>query len=74
MQLLQLPILGRCDLPLGQLLLLKEDLQIESNALEAEHIISVCRNLDLQLWWLRLVFWLGALAGVLVQFNAKFEA
>lgn len=73
-QLLQLSVLGRCDVPLGQLLLLEEDLEVQRNALEAQHVISVRGDLNLQLRRLRLVFWLGALARVLVQFDAKLEA
>jgi hypothetical protein len=72
-QHLQFPTLRRRHIPLGQLLLFQEDLQVHRNALEAQHVIAIRGYLDLQLWWLRLVLWLRAQARVLVQLDSEFE-
>ena len=72
-QNLQLSTFWRRHSPLGQLLLFQENLQIHGDSLKAQHIISVGWDLNLELWWLRHVFGLCALARVLVQLDTEFE-
>jgi hypothetical protein len=61
-------VCGSLELVLGHFLSAEENIEVHGNSLEAEHVISVGRDLDFELGRL-----LDA-SGVIVQFNAEFEA
>ena len=73
-KLLQLPALWLTQRPLRQLLQSQEDPQGHRNALWTEHVVSIRRNLDLQLRWCARGVLAFALIGIFVQFDAKLEA
>ena len=74
--LVLLRIFGLDHPEVGGLLSLLEDVQVHGNAFEAEHVISVGRDLDLELGRLLYAVDNGTLVilGVFVKFNAKLKA
>lgn len=69
-------ILGLNHLEVRRFSPAEEDIEVEGNALEAEHVISVGGDLDLELRGFLLPVDHGTLLvfRILVEFNAKFEA
>jgi hypothetical protein len=64
----ELAVCGSLELVLGHFLSAEENIEVHGDSLEAEHVVSVGRDLDFELGR-----FLNA-SGVVVQFNAEFEA
>ena len=64
----KLAVCGSLELVLGHFLSAEENIEVHGNSLEAEHVVSVGRDLNFELGRL-----LNA-GSIIVQFNAEFEA
>jgi hypothetical protein len=64
----ELAVCGSLELVLRHFLSAEENIEVHGDSLEAEHVVSVGRDLNFELGRL-----LGA-GSVIVQFNAEFEA
>jgi len=64
----KLAVCGSLELVLGHFLSAEENIEVHGNSLEAEHVVSVGRDLNFELS--RLL----DTSSVIVQFNAEFEA
>lgn len=76
LNLVLLLVLGRHNFVVWCLHASSEDIEVEGNALEAQHVISIRWYLNLQLGGLGFSVddWSVLILGVLVEFDAKFEA
>jgi len=64
----ELAVCGSLELVLGNFLSAEENIEVHGDSLEAEHVVSVGRDLDFELG--RLL----STSSVIVEFNAEFEA